>query len=270
MDCELGFLGAGHMAEGIIAAALRGQVVRASEIIISDPIEDRRRLLVERFAVTETADNRQVLQRARRVILAVKPQSFAELASGLAGVVHGEQLLISILAGMSTARIQAVWPNAKARIVRVMPNLPIQVGAGMAGVVAGPGARAEDIAWVRRLFDCGGESILLSDESLMDALTALSGSGPAYFYYFVEAMVEGGQACGLSSAEALKLATHACLGAARMMIETAQDPAELRRKVTSKGGTTQAALESMTASGVDRAIREAIMAACRRGRELGA
>jgi len=150
-----------------------------------------------------------------------------------------------------------------------MPNLPIRVGAGMAGICKGAGASEQDVADVQAIFNAGGGSVVIDDESLMDAVTAISGSGPAYFYYFVEAMVEGGKACGLSEADALELAKYTCLGAGRMMIETGEPPADLRAKVTSKGGTTQAALESMARAGVDRAIRDAVLAAFHRGRELG-
>src|SRR5262249_31117073 len=140
--------------------------------------------------------------------------------------------------------------HAGVRVVRVMPNLPIRVGAGIAGVCARAHASADDVKIGRAILDAGGSSVELRDEVVMDAVTAVSGSGPAYFYYFVENIVAGGMACGLSEADALELAEYTCLGAARMMLETREPPAELRRKVTSKGGTTQAALEHMESAGV--------------------
>jgi pyrroline-5-carboxylate reductase len=214
-------------------------------------------------------DNRRLVEQSRRIMLGIKPQSFAEVVAGFADVVRDEHLLISILAGMNTRRIAAAFPRAKARVVRVMPNLPIRVGAGMAGVYRGEHATEADLADVRAIFDAGGSTVVVQDESLINAVTGVSGSGPAYFYAFVEAMVAGGVACGLSEEDALKLAEHACLGAARMMVETGEAPAELRRKVSSKGGTTLAALEHMSRAGVPEAIRDAVVAAFRRAQGVG-
>ena len=208
-------------------------------------------------------------EQSPRVVLAVKPQQFDEVATSLAGAVTGDHLLVSIMAGVGTRRIESAFPSINVRVVRVMPNLPICVGAGVAGLCAGQHAKTEDIEAVRALFDAGGSTVVVADEALMDVVTAVSGSGPAYFYLFVEAMVAGATACGLSKADALKLAEHTCLGAARMMLETGEPPAELRRKVTSKGGTTQAALEHMNGAGVGDAICDAVIAAFKRGQELG-
>jgi pyrroline-5-carboxylate reductase len=183
-------------------------------------------------------------------------------------LLRNDHLFISIMAGVSTKRIEDTF-GKRTKAVRVMPNLPIRVGAGIAGICAGQFATADDVTATRAIFDAGGSTVLLNDESLMDAVTAVSGSGPAYFYYFVEAMVAGGVACGLSEDDALKLAEYTCLGAAKMMLETGEPPADLRHKVTSKGGTTQAALEHMERIGVSGAIRDAVKAAFNRGRELG-
>ncbi len=264
-----GFVGAGNMAEGIVAAALRGGRWSAAQIMVADPVEERRRLFAEKLGVVVTEDAAEMVRGGRRIVLAVKPQNFAEVAEQIAVAVRADHLLVSIMAGVSTKGIQAAFPNVAPRIVRVMPNLPIRVGAGMAGLYASPLATAQDVADVRGLFEAGGATVVMPDEALMDAVTAVAGSGPAYFYQFVEAMVAGGVACGLSQGDALKLAQYTCLGAARMMIETGVDPAELRRQVTSKGGTTQAALEVMAREHVPEAIRDAVVAAFKRGRELG-
>jgi len=265
---NLGIIGAGNMAEGIVAAVVAKGLYPAGQIIVSDPVADRRQLFAERFGTVVTEDNRRLVAQARRVLFAVKPQNFEQVAGGLADAVSGDHLLISIMAGVSTGRIAAAFPHVKARVVRVMPNLPIRVGAGIAGVFRGEHATDTDLAEVRAMLDAGGSTVVVTDESLIDAVTAVSGSGPAYFY-FVEAMVAGGVACGLTEADALKLAEHTCLGAARMMLETGEPPAELRRKVTSKGGTTQAALEHMAACTVGDAIRDAVRKAFERAQELG-
>ncbi len=150
-----------------------------------------------------------------------------------------------------------------------MPNLPIRVGAGVTGVCKGVHATDDDLAFARRLFDAGGQTVVLDDEALMHAVTAVSGSGPAYFYYLVEAMVAGGVGAGLAAEDALTLAENTCLGAARMMLETREPPQELRRKVTSPGGTTQAAIEAMDTAGVPEAVRSAVLAAAERSKQLG-
>lgn len=267
---ELACLGAGNMAEGIVAAVVEKGVYPPQAIIVSDPVAERRELFAARFGVATTTDNREAVAHSRRVILAVKPQGFDEVANNIAGAITADHLLISIMAGKSTAKVAAAFPGVSARVVRVMPNLPIRVGAGMAGICRGLAARLQDVADVQAIFNAGGGTVVVDNEKLMDAVTAVSGSGPAYFYLFVEAMVEGGKACGLKEADALELAKYTCLGAARMMLETGEPPAELRAKVTSKGGTTQAALDSMRQAGIDRIIREAVVAAFRRGQELGA
>jgi pyrroline-5-carboxylate reductase len=292
---NLGFVGAGNMAEGILAALLEKGPYAREQVIVSDPATDRRELFARRFGVTATQDNRELVQKSQTILLAVKPQNFAEVAASVADLVRPDHRFISIMAGVSTRKIEQALgsepmsadklkhleegvttsaPGSSGvrsgiRVVRVMPNLPILVGAGIAGVCAGAYATAEDVAATRAILDAGGSTIELRDESLMDAVTAVSGSGPAYFYYFVENIVAGGVACGLSPEDALKLAEFTCLGAARMMLETKEAPAELRRKVTSKGGTTQAALEHMEKAGVSDAIRDAVKAAFDRGRELG-
>ncbi len=266
---ELAFIGGGNMAEGILAAVARNRVYAVDKLIVADPVPERRDALAAQFGVAVTDDNRRAVAESRRVMLAVKPQNFADVSAGIAGALTPDHVLISILAGVSTAKIEAAFPGLQARVVRVMPNLPIRVGAGIAGVFSGRFATPQDVADTRAILDAGGSTVLLDDESLMDAVTAVSGSGPAYFYAFVEAIVAGGVACGLNEEDALKLAEYTCLGAAKMMLETGEPPAELRRKVTSKGGTTQAAIESMACAGVPEAIREAVKAAFRRGRELG-
>jgi len=265
---DFGFIGAGNMTEGILAAAVKDRLFQGSEIMIFDPVEERRKLCRERFGTAVARDNAELVSASQRIVLAVKPQTFAEAIAPVASLVGRDQVIVSIMAGVSTKRIEAAFAHISPRVVRVMPNLPIRVGAGMAGICAGQYATNSDLADVQTLFGAGGGTVVVQDEVLIDAVTAVSGSGPAYFYYFVEAMVAGGVACGLSEQEALKLAENTCLGAARMMLETGEPPAELRRKVTSKGGTTQAALEHMQAAGVDKAIREAVQAAFNRAREL--
>jgi len=263
---QLGFVGAGNMAEGIAAGLLAKGLYAADAMIASDPAAGRRDVFAK-FGIEAIEDNRHVASESAAIVLAVKPQSFAEVAEGLRGTVGAEQVVISIMAGVGTSRIAAALGGETVRVVRVMPNLAIHVGAGMAGLCGGAHAGEDDVALACRIFNAAGESVG-GDEAALDAVTAVSGAGPAYFYAFVEAIVAGGVAAGLTEADALKLAENTCLGAARMMLETGEPPAELRRKVTSPGGTTQAALASMDTSGVPEAIRRAVVAAADRSREL--
>lgn len=265
---ELGFIGAGNMAEGIAGGLLAQGVYRADQLVASDPSAERRDVFAA-LGIATTDDNAKVVAESSTVLLAIKPQSFVAVADGLRAEMRPDHLVISIMAGVGSGAIASALGGDAVRVVRVMPNLPIRVGAGIAGVCGGASATDDDVAVAGRIFAAGGESVVVADESRLDAVTSVSGSGPAYFYYFVEAIVAGGVAAGLGESDALKLAENTCLGAARMMLETGEAPAELRRKVTSPGGTTQAAIESMDASGVPDAIRKAVIAAADRSRELG-
>ncbi|MBN1343028.1 MAG: pyrroline-5-carboxylate reductase [Phycisphaerae bacterium] len=265
----LGFIGAGNMAEGIVAGVLAAGACEPDAVIVADPTPERRRLFEERFGATAVEDGRKVAASADTVVLAITPQIFADVASDLTASLRSDQLIVSIMAGWSTLAIADALGGGGVRVVRVMPNLPIRVGAGVAGIVGGAHATGADVALVEQMFEAAGQSVILDDEGLMDAVTAVSGSGPAYYYLFTEAIVSGGIAAGLNEDQALRLAENTCLGAARTMLETGLDPAELRRLVTKKGGTTQAAIESMTAAGVPEAIKQAVLAAARRSKELG-
>jgi pyrroline-5-carboxylate reductase len=266
---ELGFVGGGHMAEGIVAGVLRAAVYPAGKIIIADPSPDRRKVMGDRFGVVTTDDNPTVIKGAETLVLAIKPQTFSDAAAELGTHLRDDQLVVSIMAGWSTASIAKALGRTDVPVVRVMPNLPIRIGAGTAGICRGSHATEADVTLVRRLFDAGGQSVVIEDEQIMHAVTAVSGSGPAYYYYFTEAIVAGGMEAGLSREQAVQLAQGTCLGAARMMLETGIEPSELRRQVTSPGGTTQSAMASMEWSGVAEAIKQAVLSAARRSKELG-
>ncbi len=266
---EIGVIGAGNAAEGIVHGILRNSVLFDDRLIASDPVEARRRLFADRFGIVVTDDNRHLVDNSYIILLAVKPQQFEEVCRGFADLVREDHLIVSIMAGVSTTALEAQFPQISARVVRAMPNLPVHVGAGMSGVHRGKHAKEVDLLRAQRIFDAGGRSIVIEDESQMDAVTALSGTGPAYFYFFVEALSAAGESAGLSKQQAELLAKQACLGAARMMLESGDSPAVLRQKVTSPGGTTQAALESMAESKVFENIQNAVVAAWKRSQELG-
>lgn len=266
---EIGVIGAGNAAEGIVHGLLRNTVLLDDRIIASDPHEGRQDLFRDRFGIKAIFDNRYVVENSYILLLAVKPQQYVEVCRGFADLIRPDHLIVSIMAGVSTAAIEAQFPDVSARVVRVMPNLPMHVGAGMAGVCRGRHAEEVDLLRAQRIFDAGGKTLVLDDETLMDAVTAISGSGPAYFYYFVEALCSAAREAGLSKQYAEILCKQTCLGAARMLLESGEAPDVLREKVTSKGGTTQAALEIMRDRNVFDGIRDAALAAWKRSQELG-
>jgi len=266
---EIAVIGAGNAAEGIVHAIVRNTLLFADRVIACDPNKTRRELFADRFNVTVTDDNRAGVENSDILVLAVKPQQFVEVCEGFADLIHENHLIVSIMAGVCTTTIEKLFAPKKVRVVRAMPNLPIHVGEGMAAVCKGTHAQPVDLLRAQRIFEAGGRCVTFDDESQMDAVTAISGSGPAYFYYFVEALTAVAEKIGLPKQEADLLAKQTCLGAARMMIESGEPASELRRKVTSPGGTTQAAIESMKSNGVFELIGEAIESAWKRSQQLG-
>lgn len=265
-EYELGVIGGGNMAEAIIGGLVGSGFVKAGQVVVSDISAERLATLSRAHKVACT-ENNLVPAAAARVLLAVKPQVMPAVLSQIAGAVRADALVVSIAAGVKTSRIDQAL-GGRGRIIRVMPNTPMLVGAGMAAIAPGPRATDDDIAWVRQLFMTAGAEVVV-EEAMMDAVTALSGSGPAYFFYLVEAMVEAGAAEGLSKEVALELARQTCLGAGKLLVQTGQDPEDLRKKVTSPGGTTQRAIEVKEAAGVKKHLIAAIRAAAHRSRELG-
>jgi len=266
---EIAVIGAGNAAEGIVHGLLRRSVLLEDRIIACDPIEQRRRVFEQRFNVETTDDNRAAVAESFILLLAIKPQDFHNAVDGFADLIRDDHLAISIMAGVSTRALEDALPTEKPRVVRAMPNLPAHVGAGMTGLFPGQYASESDLLRAQRVFEAGGRAIVLEREELMDAVTAVSGTGPAYFYYFVEAVIAAGEKAGLTHRQSTLLATQACLGAARMMIESNDTPAELRRKVASPAGTTEAAVAAMDAADVPGLIEAGVLAAWKRSQELG-
>lgn len=252
-------IGGGNMAKAIIAGAVNGGVLESSSIAVAEPDEGNR-LFFEHLGCKTFASANE-LPGATYVLLAVKPQIFDLVSADLrADVVY------SIMAGVTTNTLaDAVGHD---RVVRVMPNLPCSIGYGAAGIALGNGASDEDAELARKLFSAIGVAVDV-DESLMDAVTAVSGSGPAYLFMLAESMIEGGVRAGLSLEVATELAQQTVLGASELLVQDGRSAGELREAVTSKGGTTAAALDFMNTNGVPKAIQEAVIAARDRGRELG-
>jgi pyrroline-5-carboxylate reductase len=264
----LGLLGAGNMAEALIRGVLNAGSIQASAITASDVSPDRRQFIANALKIRATENNQDVVSASQLIVLCVKPQQTDDVLKQIAAVFRPDfHVLASICAGVPTARIERNLPTG-ARIVRVMPNTPMLVGLGASCLCAGAHTRSDDLAVFEELFSSASLTLRV-EERMMDAVTGLSGSGPAYLFYLVEAMVDAGIAEGFSREEATMLASRTVLGAAKMLEEMKLPPEELRRRVTSPNGTTQAAVERLDASEVKTKVVQAIRRAAERSRELG-
>jgi pyrroline-5-carboxylate reductase len=270
MGHELGIIGAGNMAEAIARSVIAGGVIGKEQIVAADVSPARREVFAKQIGVRAVEKNEEAVRGATLVLLSVKPQQMKEVLSGIVSAISTETLMVSIAAGISSAFIEKNLGGAKAwRVIRAMPNTPMLMGKGMVALARGKNATERDLTTARRIFEAGA-TVLQLDEAKMDAVTAMSGSGPAYFFYLVEQMIEAGLTLGLSPKEAQVLAIRTCIGAAAMLEASKESPQELRKKVTSPGGTTQAAIELMEKKQMGEILVAAIRRAAERSRELGA
>ncbi len=261
---RLGCVGAGNMAEAFVRGISSAGLVSPDRIIASDPSEARREIF-SRMGIT-TTDNNNKAASCDIVLLAVKPQMFETVVSGLSACMSDKTLVISIAAGIRIEKITALVP-AGVRIVRVMPNTPMLVGAGVSGIARGRGVSDDDASAVSTLLASSGIVQEVS-EDLIDAVTAVSGSGPAYVFRFTEALADAAKAVGLSEEMAMEFAKHTVCGAAKLMQSSELPVSQLRINVTSPKGTTEAALNSMTENGLEQVIEKAVCAARDRSIEL--
>jgi len=270
---KLGFIGAGNMAEALARGLLAKKIFSAAELIASDVDQARRRKFTRLLKAETTADNLDVVSQSRVIVLAVKPQTIdvvlGEIATALsANRKRSTTLFISIAAGVPISRLENHL-GANTRVIRVMPNAPAMVGQGMAALVGGSHATKVDERFALKIFRAVGEAVMLDDESLLDAVTALSGSGPAYVYLFIQAMTEAAVKEGLPAELALQMALQTARGAEQTMRQSRMAPSELIRIVASPGGTTEAALRSFAGDRFSAIVGAAIHAAAERSRELG-
>jgi pyrroline-5-carboxylate reductase len=266
LKTRLVFIGAGQMAEALIGGLLTAGLCEPGEVTATDVSQSRLSLMKERFGIRTAAENREAVAWGQVIILAVKPQVLAAVLVDVKAAWR-DQLVISIAAGAPIQRIAAGLP-AGARIVRVMPNAPALVGAGMSAFTLGPGVTQAEGRLATRLLESVGRAVAV-DESQMNAVTGLSGSGPAYVCVAIEALADGGVKMGLPRPIAEQLAVQTVLGAARMLLETGEHPARLKDRVASPGGTTIAGLHQLEQGGVRNALIAAVEAATKRSEELG-
>jgi pyrroline-5-carboxylate reductase len=268
MTYPLGFLGAGQMAEAIARGILRANVLRPEQMIASDPSPERRALF-QSLGIPTAEDNKDVARQSQTLLLAVKPYHAKDVLGAISPVTDPSTLTISICAGVSTATMQsALGPSHPWRVIRSMPNTPMLVGEGAVAIAPGSHATPADLATARKYFEPAAD-VLDLPESQLDAVTALSGSGPAYFFFLVEHLTRAGVEMGLSPDHAHRLATKTAAGSAKMMLAGTDTPTELRRKVTTPNGTTHAAITHMESSNMPQTIVDALKAAQHRSRELG-
>ena len=264
---RVGFVGSGNMGEALIRGLLAASLVPADHITATDVRADRAAQLARQFGITTHADNRRLVREADVVILAVKPQIMASVLAEVAPAVTAQHLLVSIAAGVSTTAMRKAL-GKEARIVRVMPNTPALFLQGVAAIARGQGLGEDDLDTAREIFGAVGRAVVL-DEDAMDAVTGLSGSGPAYVAIVIEALADGGVRVGLDRATAMTLATQTVLGAAQLLAETGLHPGALKDMVSSPGGTTIAGITALEEGGLRSTLIRAVERATQRSRELG-
>jgi pyrroline-5-carboxylate reductase len=266
-QARIAFIGGGNMARSLIGALVRGGTP-ADAIAVAEPNAELRALLARDFGVAVHDTALAAAAGAGVIVLAVKPQVMKAVCTELAAsIAQAHPLLISIAAGIRIGQL-AAWLGKELPIVRSMPNTPALIGAGATGMIANHAASAAQREQARAILGAAGTTVWIDDEDMMDTVTALSGSGPAYFFLLVEALEDAAVAQGLPRATARSLATQTCFGAGRMLVEDGEPPTVLRERVTSPGGTTAAALEPFAGGNLRALVASAIAAATERGREL--
>ena len=264
---KIGFLGAGKMATALAKGFLHAKLVKPDQLFAADPHAAAREHFAAAAGAKTLAANLEAAQAANVLILATKPDQVAAALAEISGAFTEKHLLISIAAGVTLARLEAALP-AGARVIRVMPNTPALVGAGASGFALGKSATAADGELARKLLSAVGMALPVK-ESLLDAVTGLSGSGPAYVYQFIEALSDGGVASGLPRDVATRLAAQTVLGAAKMVLETGQHPGVLKDQVTSPGGTTIEGVHELEKGRLRATVMSAVRAATEKSKKLG-
>jgi pyrroline-5-carboxylate reductase len=265
VSIRLGMIGGGVMAEAILNRLLERRLYAAETVLVSDPQPQRRDFLSSTYGVRVSEDNREAASASEVLLLAIKPQILDQVLATLLGVLE-KPLILSILAGVPLSRLEMGFPDRP--VIRVMPNTPATIGQGMTAISPGRRADSHHLALAQDIFAAVGEVVEVP-ESLMDAVTGLSGSGPAFVAILVEALADGGVAAGLPRAIAAQLALQTVLGTASLLKETQLHPAQLKDRVTSPGGTTIAGVKQLEKGAFRSAIIEAVMAAYQRSQELG-
>lgn len=267
IDKKIAFLGGGNMAEALIKGLLAAGAAKADQIFVTDISSDRLEYLKKTYGIIIQKNNGETVEQSGIILLCVKPQVIDRVLEEIAPVADTSKLVISIAAGITIGRMERVL-TGKPRVIRVMPNTPALVLAGAAGLAGGKNATGDDLALAQSIFNSVGRSFVV-DEKLMDAVTGLSGSGPAYVFEIIDALSDAGVKAGLPRELALELAAQTVYGAAKMVLETKEQPGRLRDMVTSPGGTTIEGLHALEKGKLRATLMNAVEAATARSRELG-
>jgi len=267
IDKKIAFLGGGNMAEALIKGLLAAGAAKADQIFVADISSDRLEYLKKTYGIIIQKNNGETVEQSGIILLCVKPQVIDRVLEEIAPVADTSKLVISIAAGITIGRMERVL-TGKPRVIRVMPNTPALVLAGAAGLAGGKNATGDDLALAQSIFNSVGRSFVV-DEKLMDAVTGLSGSGPAYVFEIIDALSDAGVKAGLPRELALELAAQTVYGAAKMVLETKEQPGRLRDMVTSPGGTTIEGLHALEKGKLRATLMNAVEAATARSRELG-
>ncbi len=267
MAGRIAIIGGGNMGEALAAGMVGAGYASREDIVLAEPVEARRKYLKDTHSFETVSTGLDAVREAQTVLFAVKPQDLEKVLEQLSGEMSPDHLLISIVAGIPTSRYTEAF-GEKTRVIRVMPNTPVLVGSGAAGVCAGGAATAEDLSAAKAMLESVGRAVVVT-EPLMDAVTGLSGSGPAYVFQFIEALADGGVRVGLPRETALILAAQTVKGSAQMVLELNEHPGRLKDMVASPGGTTIAGLHMLEKKGLRGAVMDAVFAATKRSAELG-
>ena len=264
----VGIIGAGNMGEVLIRGLIQSGRVAKSDIITSDVSQDRLTYMSKTYGLRTTASNVELVENASIIIIAVKPQNIDDLLDELANSSHEGHLFISIAAGITTEKLASKMHH-QSGIIRVMPNAPASVLAGIAAVCPGRNVSPSDLQRAVSIFECVGRTVIIKNEALMDVVTGLSGSGPAFVFLVIESLSDAGVQLGISRKESSLLAAQTVYGAAKMLLETGKHPSELKDIVATPGGTTFAGLKMLEKGNFRSTIMDAVEAATARSRELG-
>ncbi len=264
---KIGFIGAGNMGEALIKGMLLSQSFSPQQLLASDKVSGRLKYLAKTYKIKAFEKNSEIVWRSEVIILAVKPQNLEEALKEVREGLSKDKLLISILAGIPVGKVQDFLKKGS-KVIRAMPNAPALVQEGATAIFRGDQATEKDEQIARRIFDSVGKTIILQDESLMDAVTGLSGSGPAYVFVILESLSDGGVKMGLSREVATNLAIQTLAGAAKLARESRKHPGELKDMITSPGGTTIVGLKKLEEGGLRASLMEAVEAATLRAKEL--
>lgn len=263
----IGFIGTGNMGEALIAGLLKAKFTTPEQIMAFDAEGARLRFIQKKYGVKKASDNHHLASQCDPLLLCVKPQSMKEVIEEMADSLESSKLLISIAAGVPLYAIET-YARKQLRLIRVMPNINVLVQEGASAIAPGNLATDDDVKLAKAVFDCVGRSILIH-EPLMDAVTGLSGSGPAYVFLIIEALTDAGVHLGMTRAQAFALVTQTVMGSVKLLSQTGDHPALLREKVTSPGGTTAAGLYKLEEGGLRKILIDAVIAATQRSKELG-